>query len=83
MSDVGTLTFTPVLTINPKDERLEEFRGLVKDFDVPLYISQVSGFGMPELRLPEGYLTGRENIRAFIVYVSEHGHYRPFLDRIR
>ena len=83
MSDVGTLTNTPVLTINPKDYRLAEFRKLVKDSNVRIEISEVSGFGRPELSLPEGYMSGRDNISEFIQYVGKHKHYRPFLDRLK
>ena len=73
----------PVLTVNAADNRLlDEFRGLIKKLQAPIYISEVAGFGSPELSVSEGYLRGREKIKSFIEYFVEHGHYKPFLDSI-
>ena len=77
--EIGTLTKTPVLTINVLDKRAGEFRDLARAFDVPLYISKMEGFSLPELRLPEGYLRGAEVIKDFIRHVGEHRNYRSFL----
>ena len=56
-----------VLTINPRDERREELSSLIQASNAPVYISQVAGFGQPELRIGPGeYVRGVAAISSVI-----------------
>jgi len=56
-----------VLTVNPRDERKEELSTLIRSTDAPVYISEVSGFGQPELRIGSGeYVRGLAAITSVI-----------------
>lgn len=56
-----------VLTINPRDDRKQELSDLIQESHAPVYISQVAGFGQPELRIGSGeYVRGVAAIRSVI-----------------
>lgn len=56
-----------VLTINPRDDRKQELSNLIQKSHAPVYISQVAGFGQPELRIGLGeYVRGVAAIRSII-----------------
>jgi len=56
-----------VLTYNPEDKRLKEFIAYIHKQDLRVYLSTVSGFGRPELRVGRGqYVTGVDNITQFL-----------------
>lgn len=62
----GTLWRSPVLTINASStELINKLRSLSRGLDVYIIISEVTGFGRPELRLQEGYLSGEKKYRKF------------------
>jgi len=46
-----------VLTYNPEDERLKGIIAYIREQGLPIYLSTVSGFGRPELRISLGLLT--------------------------
>ncbi len=76
-----TIKTIPVLTINARDEDAEsELRKICEEHKFDIQISEVSGFGAPELRWNKGNsLRGKGKIEEFIKFYSIHGHYEPFV----
>lgn len=56
-----------VLTYNSEDERLQEIFDLINGCNLPVYLSKVCGFGMPELRIDsDDYIRGIGKIFKFL-----------------
>ena len=57
-STKGKQMCAPVLTYNPKfpSEKLQELLAFIRENKLAVYLSQVSGFGRPELRVNPGQI---------------------------
>ena len=62
-------TYNLVLTYNPafQSDELKDLFDLIRKHNLSVYLSTVSGFGQPELRVGLGdFMTGENNITQFL-----------------